>query len=1089
MNVIHAWFEQRVAQTPDATAIKCGSQSISYQTLNNCANHLALQLLQAGAKPEMCIAICLPRSIEQIIAMLAILKSGSAYVPLDANQSSERLFWILQESESSILITSLTNQPHFNQFQGITLHLDFVNQDATPSSEQLIELEKVRSRTTGDNLAYVAYTSGSTGTPKGVMIEHRSVIHYCQWFQTHLDFSEKLVVDYSSNYIFDFVIISAIAPLMLGAMLVICSDEVKKDSDTYLRYLENEKISFIVVTPTFFKELLRTHTPQHGQLSYLHLIMLAGENLATSDCHAWLSRFKDHILVNEYGPTETTVAVTQHRVTLENIDPTIPSIPIGKPGPTMQTFIFDENRDPVLQGEIGELYIGGSCLARGYIRQPELTEESFIQTSKGKRLYKTGDLCRQNSNGDIEYIGRIDKQIKLRGYRVELNEIEIRLRQHDGIQDAIAVVRSNQNSEPLLVAYYILKPYTTMLSFVQLQNYLLTFLPDFMIPNAFVRLDSFPRTANDKLDERALPEPLMLSTQIYKAPQTPTEQLITQIWSEEIQHSRIGVLDNFFEFGGHSLLAARIIAKIAQQLGKKVSLNNFYQAPTIEQFATIVEQAPVTETNAPIVSSESRSLPLHEFQFMYWLARFSEPKVRKLNVAGRKRVQGPLDKPALDLALQLVLQKQEIFSYHIHHFYPLQTLCNKPSKRYRKWPETSLLHLSDEAIESYLSKKYDELYYETTWHVKRPWINTHLYYLNHDQVELHVCMSHLIADADTTSIFFQELTNAYLFFTQQATVKIHDAVHAYQHYVTNQTTIMQQNAYSDEIFWTDYLQDTTLFCIPQHYVVTKQDLIPSHIPLSESFILKLRQFCIQYQVGLNDVLSSAVSLALFHCCDNDTNCVPHTLAVNTLKSTRDNPLYDRSIGCFLRMDTIKLNLNDRPTLLNLAKQAQQSAHETATYQRASTLVKLASIGHLSQTRKPLLTFCIDIALSMIAKYFPKLQLNQSLINACKKMVVVDRTKQFLIFADILSSFLEDNVDKFQPDFLGLPKQEIPPHPLPVQVTNYTIGVIFHRSNDQNKPFLTIAANLTPEFQKRIGETLVSIIMNAGNDLNQQEATS
>ena len=280
-------------------------------------------------------------------------------------------------------------------------------------------------------------------------------------------------------------------------------------------------------------------------------------------------------------------------------------------------------------------------------------------------MYKTGDLCRQNSDNDIEYIGRIDKQIKIRGYRVELNEIEIRLRQHDGIQDAIAVVRNNQNNEPLLVAYYILKPYATTLSFVQLQKYLLTFLPDFMIPNAFVLLDSFPRTANDKLDERALPMPQLLSSQIYKAPQTPTEQLITKIWSEEMQHSRIGVLDNFFELGGHSLLAARIIAKIAQHMGKKISLPDLYQSPTVAQLASIVDQTAPAEINAPIVvQNQGNSLPLHDFQLLMWLFRLGGPKLQVSNMVWRKRLQGTIDKEALDLALQWVLQKQEIFSYH-----------------------------------------------------------------------------------------------------------------------------------------------------------------------------------------------------------------------------------------------------------------------------------------------------------------------------------------------------------------------------------------------------------------------------------------
>ena len=1082
MNVIHAWFEQRVAQTPDATAIKCGSQSISYQTLNNCANHLALQLLQAGAKPEMCIAICLPRSIEQIIAIFAVLKSGSAYVPLDSNQSSERLMWILQESEASLLVTSVSNQPLFDSFKGTTLHLDSINQDATPSSEQLLKLEKVRTQTTGHNLAYVVYTSGSTGTPKGVMIEHHSVIHYCQWFQAYTDFSVNHVVDYSSNYIFDFGITSSIVPLMLGATLVICSDEVKKDPDSYLRYLETEKIHLIKITPSFFKTLLHMHTPQHGHLPYLSSIILGGENLPYSDCHAWLSRFNDHIIFNEYGPTETTIAVTQHKVNFANINPNLPFVPIGKPGPTMQTFILNENLESVAQGEIGELYIGGSCLARGYIHQPELTEKSFIQYPQGLnqsiRLYKTGDLCRQNSDNDIEYIGRIDKQIKIRGYRVELNEIEIRLRQHDGIQDAIAVVRSNQNSEPLLVAYYILKPYTTMLSFVQLQNYLLTFLPDFMIPNAFVRLDSFPRTANDKLDERALPEPLMLSTQIYKAPQTPTEQLITKIWSEEMQHSRIGVLDNFFELGGHSLLAARIIAKIAQHIGKKISLPALYQSPTIAQLASLVDQTTPAEINAPIVvQNQGNSLPLHDFQLLMWLFRLGGPKLQVSNMVWRKRVQGTIDKEALDLALQWVLQKQEIFSYHIHLLYPLQTPCAHPNKQFRQWCSTSLRDLPETEIEPYLAQHYDELVYKKTWRAKSLWISADLFYLPNDQIEFHVCMSHMIADESCHDLFFQSLSHAYLFFTKRTQAHTDHALQPYKNYISHHHTLLRQQAAPAASFWANYLQDAGSFHFPKQYVLPNTDAASTQIALPESFVEKLRQFCAQHCVAINDALCAAVSLALLQCCDNDLRCAPHKMVIFTTKSTRDDPEYDHTIGCFLRLDPIKLALSKESTLVSLAKQAQLSANIGAPFQQASSLVKLAAIGKLQLclSRNPIKRFVINKAFAILSKYFPELKLDQSLFNACEVLAILDQTKQFLMNINMPQDFLEDLKPKVQPTLFGIPEAPIPHHPFRNPLVKYMLDINFHRSSDQNTRYIVLTSNLRPDFQQRLGEAVSSLI--------------
>lgn len=1080
MTLIHTWFEQRVAQTPEATAIVCDTHSISYQTLNDCANHLALQLLQAGAKPEMRIALCLPRSIEQIIAIFAVLKSGGAYVPLDSSQSSERLGWILQESETSILVTSVTKQHLFKQFQGTVLHLDSIEKNATLSSTHSAELEKARNQTTSNNLAYVMYTSGSTGTPKGVMIEHHSVIDYCQWFKMYTDFTANQLFDYSSNYIFDYAVTNSIVPLMLGATLVICSDEVKKDPDSYLHYLETEKINLINTTPSFFKELVQSDTHHHRKLPHLRSILLGGENLPTADCHAWLNRFKEHVIFNEYGPTETTIAVTHHKVTLENSDPIHPFVPIGKPGPTMQTFIFNENIESVNPGDIGELYIGGSCLARGYLNQPQLTEKSFIQYSQGLsqsiRLYKTGDLCRQNSAGDIEYIGRIDKQIKIRGYRVELNEIEIRLRQHDTIQDAAALVRTNHNNEPLLIAYYILKPYATSLSYEHLHHYLMTFLPDFMIPNAFVQVECFPRTANDKLDERALPMPAMTSTQQYKAPQSSTEQLLAKIWAEELQHAHIGILDNFFELGGHSLLAARIIAKIAQQMGKKISLPDLYHSPTIEQLATIVEQAPPTENFALMLpKNQGKSLPLHDFQLLLWLGRLGGPKLKLYNMVWRKRVQGSINKAALDLALQWVLQKQEIFSYHIHLLYPLQTPCTKPSKQFRQWRETSLCDLPQKDVERHLAQHYDDLFYKKTWRVKSLWISADLFYLPNTQVELQICMSHMVVDESCYDLFFQNLSHAYLFFTKRTEVHTDHALQPYKNYITHHHAIFRQHAAAAADFWANYLQDAGSFHFPAEYV--QSEASSTQIALPPSFVEKLRRFSAQHRVTINDVLCAAVSLALLQCCDNDLRCAPHKMVIFTTKSTRDDPEYDHTIGCFLRVDPIKLELSQTSTLVSLAQQAQQSADIGAPFQNASTLVKYAAVGKLQLclSKNPVKRFFINKAFAMLAKYFPELKLDKSLFNACEVVAILDQTKQFLMNINMPKDFLEEPQSKTHPTLLGLPEATIPHHPFRNPMIKYMLDIYFHWSGAQNTRYIVLTSNLTPEFQRRLGETVASLI--------------
>lgn len=501
------------------------------------------------------------------------------------------------------------------------------------------------------------------------------------------------------------------------------------------------------------------------------------------------------------------------------------------------------------------------------------------------------------------------------------------------------------------------------------------------------------------------------------------------------------------------------------------------QTPSIEHTTKTIEQMPPVEINT-LIPIYSLSLPLHEFQLMHWFSGFSQPIFKTQNVVNRKRFKGRLNKIALDAALQLVLQKQEIFSYHIHRFYPLQTLCTRPSLHFRRVIEISLVNLPDDVIETYLNQKYEDLYYEKTWRVNRPWLSIQIYNLKNNQVEIQVCMSQLIADQYSMNLFFRELSNAYLFFTHQTHAYTLDSFQSYQHYITRKTTLVQQRTHADELFWKKYLQDTGLFCFPKQYVIPYKESTVTHLPLPESFILKLQKFCFKHQVELNDVVCAAVSLALLKCCGTDIYSVPPKLCINSIKSTRDDPQYDNTIGCFLRMDTIKLDLHNRPTLVRIAKQARQSMLETAVYQNAPSLVKLAALGQLSKMKKPLTKFFIGMGLTAAAKCFPKWQLNSSIINACKNIVISDRKKQFLICVDIHNNFVQDHIPTAQPILFGLPKQDIPIYNPPLHAMNYVLNIILHRDNDQSVPFLAIVGNLHPEFKTKLGETLISIVQRA-----------
>lgn len=496
--------------------------------------------------------------------------------------------------------------------------------------------------------------------------------------------------------------------------------------------------------------------------------------------------------------------------------------------------------------------------------------------------------------------------------------------------------------------------------------------------------------------------------------------------------------------------------------------------PTSKHTIKIVEQDPPVEINT-IIPIYSLSLPLHEFQLMCWFSGFSQPIFKTLNVVSRKRFKGQLNKIALDAALQLVLQKQEIFSYHIHRFYPLQTLCTQPSLHFRQVIEVSLLTLPDEIIETYLNQKYEDLYYEKIWRVNQPWLSIKIYDLKNNQVEIQVCMSQLIADERSMTIFFRELSNAYLFFTHQTHSYTLDSFQSYQYYITQKNTIVQQRIRSDEVFWKNYLQDAGLFCFPKKYVVPHKESVTTQLPLPESFILKLEKFCIKHQLELNDVLCAAVCLALLKCCGTDIYSVPPKLCINSIKSTRDNPQYENTIGCFLRMDTIKLDLHNRPNLVRIAKQARQSMHDTASYQQAPSLVKLAALGKLSKMKKPFTKFFVGMGLTVASKFFPKWQLNPSIINACKNIVISDRRKQFLLCVDVHNNFIPNTQSDAQPILFGLPKQDIPLHTPPLHIMNYVLNIVFHRNNDQNIPFLAIVGNLHPEFKAKFGETLISIV--------------
>lgn len=1051
-------FIKHANTSPNKIAIMTTEESITYQQLYLDVIYWKTQLIDRQGQISI---ICLERSPLLITLLLAMQWLGIPYIPVDPAIPIERLRTIIEDSQAQALIYDTSKHPDFASLPCALLDVAHMASQpiSTPSSTSY------EPKQTG--VAYIIYTSGTTGKPKGVTIPRLALHNFLTSMSTYFLQEEHALGLAVSSISFDVSVLELYLPIWQQKTIFLANQMQYKDPIYLAEILNHYPITFIATTTAFWSMLLNLEWKCQPDL----VALCGGEPLPPLLAKHILA--KVGALWNLYGPTEATVCCA-----LKQILPNEP-ITIGHPIHNMEMRVMDTEHRILPPYVKGELFIGGIGLAEGYMYNSDLTHSKFIpcQDALLGRLYQTGDLACTTAEGEFIVFGRTDNQIKLHGYRIELEEIEAQIQGFRGIQECAVTVDREQ-----LIVYICLTPPTPFIEADFIQH-LAHHLPEYMLPKRIILLEKLPKTLSGKIDRKSLPSPeIAMSTATTTVQLTPIQRVLSLIWSEELALETVGIYDNFFELGGHSLLATRIIVKIAQQLGKQISLDDLYQAPTIEQFAKIIEQAqPVAEKNTIIPTHVDRTtLPLQDFQLMYWLCRFLEPQFRNINTVARKRFQGTINKNALDLAFQLVLQNQDAFSYHVHLLYPLQTLCTHPSIQFRRCVSTDLRNLPDETLEAFLTQQYEDMFYKKKWRVKRPWISAYLYQIKHDQVELQVCISHMIADEHSISLFFQELSNAYLFFTQHATLHTHDASQ-YKQYIVQQTHTMQTHAKTDASFWEKYLQDAGSFHFPKQYIMPNKNPALTHIPLSESFLLKLQQFSMQHQLGLNNVICAAISLSLLQSCDNDLRCVPHKLCIFNLKSTRDIPQYDHTIGCFLRLDTLKLDLHNQSTLLSLAKQAQQSTHETALYQRSSHLIKASAIGAVYQQashQKFFTKFFVGILLKMIAKYFPQLQLNKNTIKAYQTLAAANRTQQFSINVNIHNSFLAHLIDKSSSTLFGLPNQEIPPHSELTRILKYNLDVTLHRNNDQNRPFLMISANLIPEFQKRFGETLISIIEHA-----------
>ncbi len=567
---LHGLFEAQVLRTPDAEAVKAGDQRLSYRQLNERANRLAHHLRELGVRPESRVGVCLERGLDMVIGLFAILKAGGGYVPLDPAYPHERLAYMLHDSAPVVVLAHGATRALLGDIP--TLDLDCDTWQHQPSTNPSVP------ELTARHQAYVIYTSGSTGQPKGVINEHAGVVNRLLWMQDAYGLNAQDAVLQKTPFSFDVSVWEFFWPLMTGARLVMARPGGHKDPAYLCEVIEAQRITTLHFVPSMLDVFLA-----HGDVSQaagLVRVICSGEALPGS----LVRRFKQQLpgigLYNLYGPTEAAVDVTAWNCARSDVPD---NTPIGKPIANTRMYVLDAQLQPVPLGVVGELFIGGVQVARGYLNRAQLTAERFLEDPfSAGRMYRTGDLGRYLPDGNLEYLGRNDDQVKIRGLRIELGEIQARLIDHPAVKDAVVVA-----CEDRLVAYYT----GAATAIDALRSQLLQHLPDFMVPALFMHLDALPLSPNGKLDRKALPAPgtASLSVREYEAPEGDCEILLARLWAELLKVERVGRHDNFFELGGHSLLAVSLIGRLRQE-GMEADVRGLFEQPTLAGYAAMTER-------------------------------------------------------------------------------------------------------------------------------------------------------------------------------------------------------------------------------------------------------------------------------------------------------------------------------------------------------------------------------------------------------------------------------------------------------------------------------------------------------------------
>ena len=918
-SLIHHLFERQVKKKPSAIAVEGRGQQWSYDTLNCRANQLAHFLRTQGVGPNVLVGLCLERSLDMVVSVLAILKAGGAYVPLDSSYPRDRLAYMLEQAQVDILLTHSRLCDRLPQSGRITVCLDqaWENLANAPTGDRQYPLSS-------SSLGYVIYTSGSTGNPKGVAMPHGPLVNLIRWQVDNSVVTTGKTLQFTPIS-FDVSFQEIFATLAAGGTVVLIEDAVRRDPYSLLKAIENQSIERLFLPFVALQQLAEVAMSVGVVPVNLKEVITAGEQLRiTPALVQWFGQLPNCTLWNQYGPSESHVVTACQLSGKPDEWPTLP--PIGKAIDNAEIHLLDENLLPVSQGDIGEIYIGGACLAKEYLHRPDLSAERFIELAQDTtvRLYKTGDLARCLASGDYEYLGRCDQQVKVRGYRIELGEIEAVLDQHICVKEAAVIAVEDQPGTRRLLGYVVSnKPNDPDLA-VGLRQFMGDRLPDYMIPSQIICLDTFPLTPSGKIDRRNLPAPQqLLPSDCFIEPKTPIEQQLAGIWAKVLGLAQVGTNQNFFELGGHSLLATQVIIRIREELEQNVPFSQIFEMPTIGELAIWLLTQPKIDPAASIVltpSPDQATAPLAWVQEPLWVLDKLVPNHPFYTVPVAFQLTGHLDIQALEKALQAIINRHEALRtiFVIQHGKPVQIVQEKAACPFSVI-DLSLLAEAERAIA--LKTQLVEAARVPFDLAEDVLLRASVFTMETAEHVLLLNLHHIVCDGWSVSVLLEDLTALYTAFVADTLSPLSPLPVQYSDFSLWHRQRLQPEVYEQQlIYWKTKLADgVPMLALPYDFprpVLPTYDGCRQFFKLPESLTQSLKALSRESGTTLYMTLLAAFQTLLYRYSGQDD------VAVGSLLASRPHGDLEQLIGFFPNTVVLRSDLSKTPSFRQLLQRVK-----------------------------------------------------------------------------------------------------------------------------------------------------------------------